>query len=151
MCDADAVIVGKVKKAKAKLTENKKAIYTEYEIELQEILGDDKDFPFQNKTRIKVGRFGGYLKINGRKILEKYKAFAPLKVNENYLLFLNSLPEKGAYVATYSEGSLWIKDNNTVEKLTEGELPEPLKVRLKLANELLGFVKSRVQQSCINK
>lgn len=134
-CDADAVVIGEVNKASAQLTEDESFVFTNYEMTVEEVLKSDGATPPQKDSLITVARTGGMLNLGRRKIRARVHGFAPLEAGKRYLLFLQSVPGKGAYIAHESKGS-FLLDGDEIVKLTEDQLPP----ELESGNDVGGFI-----------
>lgn len=84
-----AVIVGSVSDAQAHLTPNKKKVYSEFKISVEEILNNDPDSPIQSGSSVDVDRIGGRVKFPNGKVGLYYTSGQSMPViGGRYLLFL---------------------------------------------------------------
>ena len=120
-CDADAVVIGRVKDKSSQMTESEDFVFTDYEVTVDEVLKDytaDRIIP---QTEIVVTRPGGRIQIGGRIVEAVDVCFKPLSEEKRYLLFLHRIPTTGAYKAVSSLGSFELGDQKAY-KLTEQTL-----------------------------
>lgn len=121
-CRADVVVLGVVKSKASQITEDGYAIFTDYEVDVEEVLKGSSDTKVQPNGKIVVTRPGGAVKLNGNVIRMIDKSFQPLETGERYLLFLRFIPSTGAYQWVSEESSFEIKTNK-VSRQTERRLP----------------------------
>lgn len=121
--ESDAVIRGKVKHKASQITEDDAFIFTDYEIEITEILKNNAVAELDTGSTITVTRPGGKVIVDGIivKATDQYFAFLPVDSSE-LLLFLQYIPETGAYKATSYTGS-FILDGSSVRPLTRAQYP----------------------------
>lgn len=132
-CHADAIIVGIVKSKSSQLTERGDFIFTDYGITVREVLKNNNAAYIQPNTDIIFTGPGGKIQINGRIVEAVDDSFEPLKLDENYLLFLKFIPTTGAYKALNSASDFNLSDDK-VRKATR----EPLGVDKALEREDTG-------------
>jgi hypothetical protein len=83
------VVIGEIVSSKASLSNDKKAVYSEYSVKLQTILKPDKDKDLTTGEFIDVDRTGGIVQYpNGQKILYYISNYPLPEVNARYLFFL---------------------------------------------------------------
>jgi hypothetical protein len=143
-CDADAIVLGRVKGQMSRLTEDESFIYTINEIDVQTVLKNNSAQLFKPGEVISAVRTGGTLELNGRKISAVFKGSKPLEPEQTYLLFLTFVPEKGFYVA--DNISYQIK-NGKIFKLTEKQL-EPELESGKDASSFISLIRSAIAAPC---
>ena len=124
-CDADAVIIGETKSKTSQITENDDFIFTDYDIEVNQVLKNNPRSPVNSGNSITVTRIGGKIKYRGRVITALDKSFRPFKKNNLYLLFLKYIPETDSYQA-FSNGSFHLENNK----------PKPLGGKSKVVGEM---------------
>lgn len=96
-CEADAVVVGRVKSKSSQLIEEGTFVFTDYEVTAEEVLKNNIAIPIIQSSDITITRSGGTVKLNGRTIRAIDYRSEPLKVGERYLLYLKFIPDTGAY------------------------------------------------------
>lgn len=102
--EADAVVVGVVKSKSSALTEDGSFIFTDAQVEVQEVIKDNLAAPIPRNTEITVTRPGGTIMLKGKEVRAADVEFDPFQVNGRYVLFLTFIPETGGYRA-FSERS----------------------------------------------
>jgi hypothetical protein len=143
-CDADAIVLGRVKEQTSRLTEDESFIYTINELDVQTILKNNSAQPIKPGEVISAVRTGGAIELNGRKIVAVFAGSKPLEPEQTYLLFLTFVPEKGFYVA--DNISYQIK-NGKIIKLTAQQL-EPELESGKDANSFTSSVRTAIAAPC---
>ncbi len=96
-CKADAVLIGTVTSKTSQLIEDGTFTFTDYEVRVEEVLKNNSTSPISSANTITVTRSGGAVKLNGhtiRAIDYRNESLAP---GSRYLLFLQFIPETGAY------------------------------------------------------
>lgn len=121
-CNADSVIIGSVTGKTSQFTEDGSFVFTDYDIQVEEVVKDNPSAPIQPGGSIVITRPGGAIDFNGHIIKVTDKSFQPLKVKSNYLLFLQQIPPSGAYHAVNSESSFQL-DQSRVHRLSTRQLP----------------------------
>lgn len=114
-CDADAVIVGTPEAKISQITEDEKFIFTDYGVNVDNVLKDNQASFVQTNGNIVITRTGGKIKYKERRITAVDEGFKPFRINSQYLLFLKYLPATKSYQA-FRNGSFRLQDNN-VEQL----------------------------------
>lgn len=113
-CSSDAIVIGRVKTQTSHLTEDETFIYTDYVVSVEEVIKNNADAPIQVSDNITVSRIGGKLNLNGKNVTAKHDAMLSFEPNQQHVLFLSFLPEKGSYVANTANGSFLLKKNKIV-------------------------------------
>lgn len=115
---ADAVVIGVVSGKTSQLNEPETFVFTDYGVNVIEVLKDNVAAPISQNSTIAVTRPGGAVEVEGRVVRAIDRTAKPLKVGGKYLLFLRFLPATGAYLA--SEGTSGFKlEGGKVLTLTE--------------------------------
>jgi hypothetical protein len=96
-CGADAIITGTVKSKASNLIETDTFVFTDYEVEINEVLKDGVAAPLVPNDVIVVPRLGGVVALNGHTVRANDEAMAGLVVGERYLLYLRFIPSTGGY------------------------------------------------------
>lgn len=123
-CGADAAVVGKVTGKKSQLTEDGTAVFTDYEVQVDEVVDNNAPKVVQQGESITVTRPGGAVELDGNVIRMVDRSFTPFDVGDRYLLFLRRVAATGAYQAVGRENGFKL-DGSRVLRLTEKELPYP--------------------------
>lgn len=144
--DADAVIIATVTNATGRLTDDETLIFTEYQMNIEEVLKDNPASPIQVNSTITVARGGGTIRINNRDFVFEDRNFKPFVVGSRYLLFLQHIPERSIYVASSHEGSFLLV-NNQVFTLTHRDLP-PALTNVRDTETLIESIRIAVSASC---
>lgn len=143
-CDADAIVLGRVKEQTSRLTEDESFIYTINELDVQTVLKNNSAQLIKPGEVISAVRTGGTIELNGRKVSAVFKGSKPLEPEQTYLLFLTFVPEKGFYVA--DNISYQIK-NDKIIKLTAQQL-EPELESGKDASAFTSSVRTAIAAPC---
>jgi hypothetical protein len=107
-CSADVVVLGIVKSKLSQITEDDSFVFTDYEILVQETLKDSNPSPIQPNQEITVTRPGGTVSVKGRIVTALDESFQPLKIENQYVLFLRSVSGSDAYSSIESGESFEI-------------------------------------------
>lgn len=134
-CDADAIVLGTVKRQTSRLTEDESFIYTINDFEVGTVLKNNVAQPIKASDVISALRIGGTLQFNGRKVTAVFKGNKTLEAGQSYLLFLTFVPENGQYVA---DGISYQIKNDRIVKLTD----EQLERQLESGNNATSFISS---------
>ena len=122
---SDAVLIGIVKDRASFVTEEGTFVFTDYDLAVEQILKNNPVNLLHPSDKVSVTRPGGDLQLNGHSVRALDRSLAPLLVGGRYLLFLDYIPDTGAYKAFNSHGSFRIQGNRTA-KLTMEQLPSDL-------------------------
>ena len=121
--ESDVILVGQVLSAKAHRSENKRGIFSEFEVKVEEVL-KGRDPRVTKQTVIVVERTGGFLKYpNGRKVLFFVQGVGMPEVGARNVLFLKVAGEGFQIVTIYElnpEGVLPLDRGNKFQRF-QGE------------------------------
>ncbi len=140
--ESDAVVIGVVHKKTSFLTEDENFVFSDYELNVEDILKNNSAHPIKVKS-ITVTRPGGAVVLGRRTVRATDESLEPLDRGNRYLLFLEFIPSTGAYKAFNSKGSFQLDGNKTV-KLTHEDLPYEMETGTK-ALSLIAHIRSAVQ------
>ena len=98
-CTSDAVIIATAQTGASHLTSDQRFIYTDWNFAVEQVLKDNLRSPIGATSTLIVTRSGGKLQINGRNIYASDLGFKDFKSGSRYLLFLDFIPQTGAYKA----------------------------------------------------
>jgi hypothetical protein len=121
-CSADLVVVGTVLGKASQLTEDGTFVFTDYEMRVEELVGNNADVRARRGDSIVITRPGGAVKFNDKTVRVTDKSFQPLEVGGRYLMSLRQIPSTGAYRAVDSESSFELNQDG-VRRLTAKEPP----------------------------
>lgn len=114
-CDADAIVIGVLRnQLSSHLTEGGAFIFTEYELEVEQVLKNNAVAPIEARSNIIVARSGGAIQLNGRTVRAIDDSFTPFETGGRYALFVRFIPATGAYRA-FSSGSFQLRDGRIVK------------------------------------
>jgi hypothetical protein len=119
MCEADAVVTAVVTDRTSQLTEQKKFVFTDYTMLVEDVYKGHLDLA--PNVGITITRPGGKVSINGRIVTAIDSSYQLLESGKRYLLFLRYIPETGAYWSE-SKGTFLIDDDGLIPQ-TEGVVP----------------------------
>ena len=126
-CKADAVVIGTLTKKASQLNGEGTFTFTEYDINVEEVLKNNAADPIQANGNVTVVRSGGSIKLNGHIVTATDFAEKPLEKGGKYLLFLRFVPETGAY-RSFSDGNNLTDDSfrfagNQIVQVSDSPLP----------------------------
>jgi hypothetical protein len=123
---SDAVVRGVVTGKVSQVTEEDYFVFTDYDVIVEEVIKNNSATPLQPGVAIIVTRPGGKVLRNGVVIKAHDLAYEPLPVkSDEVVLFLNAVPETGAYRTIYSGASgAFELTGNSVRPLTQELLPD---------------------------
>jgi hypothetical protein len=120
---SDVVIRGKVAKKASQITEDDAFIFTDYDVVIIEILKNNLKAPLNSGATIIVTRPGGRVLFDNIIVEAEDRSFEPLPLdNHEVILFLQYVPDTGAYKATQDTGSFEL-DDSILRPLTKANLP----------------------------
>lgn len=119
---SDAVIRGRVANKVSQITEDDAFIFTDYDVEVKQVLKNNATSPVNTGTTITVTHPGGKIVVNGIIVNVKDDYFTPLPINNDIVLFLKFVSETGAYKLTRHTGSFEL-DGKVLHPLTEVHFP----------------------------
>src|SRR5215471_1379726 len=120
--ESDSVVRGRVVRKTSQITEDDAFIFTDYDVEIAEILKNNSATPLSRGAIITVTRPGGKVVLDGTIVKAADLAFSPLPANHDLLLFLKFVPETGAYQTTHATGAFDL-EGPTVLPLTKADFP----------------------------
>lgn len=135
--ESSYVLVGRITKAEAHLSENKKNVYSEFTVVVENVFKTANSSIIQG-SEIAVDRIGGYVKYpNGRLMLYRVSSTNMPVVNERYLFFLVSKNNQDLSILTayalHADGVSPLDDSSQFEPLrglTEEALIQNLRHKL---------------------
>ena len=96
VAQSSAIIVGEVVEAKAFLSENRAAIYSEFVVRIEEVLKNDGDEPIAVGDTVAINRLGGRVRFPSGRISSFYSLGQDMpEVGRRYLFFLGYNPREG--------------------------------------------------------
>ena len=106
VAESSSVLVGRVTKAEAHVSENKKNVYSEFTVVVERVFKSARSSLVEG-AEIAVDRIGGYVRYpNGRTMLFRVSSTNMPAVNERYLFFLTSKNTQDLSILTaYALGS----------------------------------------------
>jgi hypothetical protein len=119
---SDAVICGSVTKKNSQVTEDDGFIFTDYDVIIKEIIKNNMTAPIDKGATITITRPGGNVLIGDLVVEAIDRASEPLPNDHDVILFLQFIPESGAYKSTQDTGSFEI-DGLTLRPLTQSHFP----------------------------
>lgn len=115
---ADAVVIGVVADKTSQLNEAETFTFTDYDVNVVEVLKNNAASPISPSAAITVTRAGGVVQLEGHTVRAVDRTAKPLQVGGKYLLFLRYLPATGAYLASEGPNSFKL-EGDKVMTLTE--------------------------------
>jgi hypothetical protein len=96
-CAADAVVIGTISNKASQLTEDGTFVFTTYSLSVTQVLKSPDPGQILPGAGKEVTRPGGSVLLNGRIIRAVDQSFEPLRLGEQYLLFLGGVQRTGAF------------------------------------------------------
>lgn len=96
--DSDVIVTGKVLDAQAYLSDNRSGVYSEFTIQVDEILKNNSSIEILRGNQITADRAGGFVRYpNGRRILYSIAGERMPRVGRQYVLFLTKTDNSPNY------------------------------------------------------
>jgi|SRR5262245_6918458 len=154
-CDSDAIVVGEVKSKSSQLTEDQDFIFTDYELNVEEVIKNNAPDPVTPSTEITVSTPGGKIQLNNRIVEATDLSLPPLVIGERYLLFLKSTSIAGGYKAVNKESRFHLTDGSVakipIPNRRTNDFNKPKPEILGLAPAILQHVRETVASGCAGK
>jgi hypothetical protein len=119
-CTSDLVIVGTAESGVSHLTADGAFLYTDWNFLTHDVLKNNLKEPVSGGDSLVVARPGGQLRIKGRNVTAVERNFGAFQSGKQYLLFLEFIPETGAYKAVAEK--IFVLSANGPEHLTRSAL-----------------------------
>lgn len=148
-CSADAIVIGVAKSKSSHMTVDETFIYTLYELSVEKILKNNSTSSAEINNVIEVARSGGFIKLDHRLIKMEDYSYEPLRLGNQYLLFLQYVPGTKGYVAAGPEGD-FILEGDSYAKLARRAVPKSLEGKNDPRN-LADDISETVKAGCKNK
>jgi hypothetical protein len=116
-CGADTIFAGRVLRKSSQLSEDKKSVFTDYEIEILDTIKNGTPLALEIGSVATVSRSGGAVKLNGFVVDVLDKSFKRLIVGDKYLLFVDYLSDTESFVSSDRDGVFEI--SSTVKRFTD--------------------------------
>lgn len=110
-CTADSVVIAKIKNKTSQLTENLEFVFTDYELDIREVLKNNSGLDISASKTATLTDAGGSVKVGDRTIKVILERDTPLLVNREYLLFLKYLSDSESYRLIGERGIFAVSDN----------------------------------------
>lgn len=124
-CSADAIVVGTVRSASSGLTEERTFAFTDYDVQLEDILKNNSRSLLAVGDMVTVTRPGGKVQSAGRALTAKDESFLPLQNGQRYVLMLSYLPATDSYKTTLPQGAYLLTRTGGVQVMTDEGVPVP--------------------------
>jgi hypothetical protein len=111
VCRADAVIIGTVKNRASQLTEDGEFIFTDYDLNVEEVLKDDIHSHLAPNVNLALTQPGGRVQLDGQMLEAEDKSFKPLLLGRRYILFVKFIQSTRAYTPSNSTSTYELSDN----------------------------------------
>jgi len=110
-CDSDVIVQAKVLSKTSQLTEDRRFVFTDYSLELKEIIKSLPTPKLGTDVDIILTTPGGTVKVEGKRINVKVKTAKRLVIGDTYLFFLDFLADSDSFKVINGEGVFGISDN----------------------------------------
>lgn len=120
-CNADAVVLGVIRNKTSQLTEEGSFVFTDYEMEVDEVLKNNEKAPIQLNSLLAITRPGGAVILNGKTIRVTDRSYKLPQIGHRYLLFVRFVPATATYQPLDSESSFELAENK-IKRLSERQL-----------------------------
>lgn len=133
-CKSDVIVSGKIKNKSSQITENQSFVFTDYEVEIKDVIKNYSALDLANTKNLNLTAKGGAVKSGDRVFKVIVERSVPLLVNNDYIFFLNYLPDSQSFRLTNEQSLFQIfpDANNVVFEQQEGKsLSEDLETFLK--------------------
>jgi hypothetical protein len=111
-CNADVILIGTVRSKSSQITENLKAVFTDYEVAVDSVIFSKPNLNLP--PSITVTRLGGSILINNSRIDFRAAYQKQFKIGHSYLLFLNYLPQSDSYKTVDRESAFSVNGNRVM-------------------------------------
>lgn len=103
-CLADTIVIARIISKDSQLTENQDFIFTDYDLEVGQVLKNNSNLDIQALRNITITVPGGSVITGGRRISIFTTRKTPLRMRGEYLLFLRHVPELETYKLANEKG-----------------------------------------------
>jgi hypothetical protein len=104
-CSSDLVILGKVLAKTSQLTEDDKSIFTDYQVELEQVFKSRANRMLKQGDVVTITRSGGAVELDGRIIRVYDKTYKALRHGKTYVLFLKFDSSADTFIPTDRDGT----------------------------------------------
>jgi|SRR5581483_1236842 len=124
VCEADAVVIGDVTAKEAQIIEEGTFVFTDYTINVDQIIKDNPKASLTANSPIIVSRIGGAVLYHNHLIETIHSEELPLRVGRKYVLFLSYVHKTGAYTNVRKDYDYTLFFlNDKLLQVSEGPLP----------------------------
>jgi hypothetical protein len=106
------VVVGSITSKQSQLTENGHFVFTDYSLEVGDVLKQRPEAGLTNGNLLTITDPGGAVRLDGRKIFVKIGREYPLKIGNEFVLFLRSLKDSESFRLIGERGVFLILENH---------------------------------------
>lgn len=111
---SDAVVIGQVVEQASQVTEDDHFLFTDYQLDLDQVLKESPTASLKVPGKITVTRIGGTVLLEGHVIRTINDNFPLFHKSCRYLLFLKYLPDSDSYQALNFFSSYWLIQNRVI-------------------------------------
>lgn len=148
-CGSDAIVLGSAKRTAAHLFDDDSYVYTSYDFIAKEILRDNPANHIERGAMIQLTLPGGFVMIDGIKILAEMEDEKPLLPGPYYVMFLRYVPGADGYMLS-DRAEIYVINGNAYETMAVGCSSAGLP-RKGATDELLSFVRTAAAGPCETK
>lgn len=110
-CDSDSIVIAKVKNKASQLTEHFNFVFTDYDLNVEQVLKNDSNLDIQTIKNITLHTPGGAVKVDNRTIKIKFERKTPIRVGGEYIFFLDYLSDSDSFRLSSARGVFLVSGN----------------------------------------
>lgn len=104
-CKASAIVTAKVRSGSSHLSDDRSTVFTDYIMDASEVLTSDPKSAISPGKSFILTRIGGEIALGPGTLSFEHGTVPILNTNENYLLFLERVPQTGSYKSVMPNGT----------------------------------------------
>jgi hypothetical protein len=134
-CKTDVIVRGKIKDKGSQLTENQSFVFTDYDIEIEDVIKNSSPMDLVKTKGLTLTAKGGSIKLDNRVFKVIVERSVPLRVGKDYIFFLKYLPDSQSFSLTTEQSMFEVTSNAQnviVEKKVDKNVSEDLEPFLNL-------------------
>lgn len=110
-CGAELVVIAKVTDKDSQFTENLNFIFTDYNLNIEQILKNNTNFNIESLNNITLNTSGGSVRVNNRIIKYEIANRTPIHIGGQYLLFLDYSSDSEVFKLSHDRGIFVVLGN----------------------------------------
>ncbi len=148
ICNSDAIVFAKVESSSSHLSRDRSTLFTDYQMEVTDVLKQNATSPISPGESLILTRFGGQLKLTEGELSVEDEGAPNLQTDESYIIFAKFVRGVGVYQSLYLNGTFRLLSRGFSLYRKALSLEELKKMS---PSDVLSFIGSSLNTNCKTK